>query len=85
MIAKVHANRLAAEPVTSSVKGPNKGRKSGGASLSAKAKLMGGEGGVKGRASVAAAAEAAKRKARLSNAASARRRTVAVQQAAAQV
>lgn len=85
VIAKVHANRLASGPLASAVAGPTKGRKSGGASLTAKAKLMGGEGGVKGRASVAAAAEAAKRKARLSNAAGARRRTVAVQQAATRV
>jgi len=82
VIAKVHAHRLgngAAGSAGSSMTAASKGRKSGGASMGAKAKLMGGEGGGKARASVAA--EAVKRKARVSGAAGARRRTMAVQQA----
>lgn len=87
VIAKVQANRLgdgAAGSAGSSTTSASKGRKSGGASMSAKAKLMARrEGGAKARASVAA--EAAKRKARVSGTAGGRRRTMAIQQAAARV
>ncbi|CAG8707049.1 11146_t:CDS:2, partial [Acaulospora colombiana] len=70
------------EPVQPSDENPgtnssitSKPRKSAGAGLTAKAKLMGGETAAKARAS--AAADAAKRRMRLSEAAAARRRTMA--------
>jgi hypothetical protein len=90
VIAKVHASREDQQDQTSKTPvgstktrksvgaiGSTKARKSVGVNMSAKTKMMGGDGAVKARASVAA--DAAKRKARLSEAVAARRRTLALQ------